>query len=104
MQPPRDESTLGRAMDHLLDCASPTERARILLDAVLEDGLAQAAGLWRRVGRGPVRAWHPVLSRGPASCLPTLSQLEAVLRGDLDRELPLRGLVLSPADDGEFAL
>ncbi len=104
MQPPRDESTLGRAMDRLLDCGSPIERARILLDAVLEDGLAQAAGLWCHVGRGPVRAWHPLLSRGPASCLPTLAQVEAVVAGDLAPELALRGLVLTPPDQNDFAL
>ena len=104
MQPPRDESTLGRAMDRLLDCGSPFERARILLDAVLDDGLASAAALWRRVGGGPVRAWHPLVSRGAASCLPTLDQVDAASSSELNRELPLRGLVLFPANDHDIAL
>ncbi|MDF1798524.1 MAG: ATP-binding protein [Planctomycetota bacterium] len=104
MNSPKDESTLSRAIDLLLDCGSPTARAGILLDAVLKAGLAQAGSLWRRVGTGEVRAWHPLLSRGEAACLPTLAQVEAVTSGELDKELGARRLVLTPVDDQDFAL
>ena len=104
MQPHPDEGTLAQAIDLLLDCATPHGRARILLDAVLDEGLATAAGLWRHAGRGPVQAWHPILSRGPAACLPTLAQVVAVTRGELPGELAMRGLVLTPPDDPDFAL
>ena len=104
MTSPHDESTLSRAIDLLLDCGSPNARAGILLDAVLNAGLASAASLWRRIGTGEVRAWHPLLSRGPASCLPTLAQVEAVASGDLDKDLGARRLVLTPVEDQDFAL
>lgn len=104
MTSPREEEAVSRAIDLLLDCTSARERSAVLLDTLLDTGLCASAALWRQVGRGKVRAWHPVLARGPASGLPTLEQLRAVVSGDLCEDLGGGRVVVLPIEGDEFAL
>lgn len=93
-----------RIMEQLLECGTSQERSAVLLNSLLEAGLCQSAALWRQVGTGTTKAWHPVLARGPASLLPTLDQLRAVTRGELGCELSGGRYVLLPIGRHNFAL
>lgn len=104
MSSPREDEMVHQAIELLLDCGTAVERTRVLLETVLESGLAASAALWRQVGRGAVRAWHPVLARGQAALLPTLAELRAVVDGELDAELGRGRCVLLPIGTSEFAL
>jgi len=104
MTSPREEEAVSRTIELLLDCTTARERSRVLLETLMGSKFCQSAALWRQVGRGDVRAWHPVLGRGSASLLPTLQEIRGVIRGDLPSELGLGRHVLLPFDNDEFAL
>jgi len=98
-------STLARLVEELVSSQGPSQRDRLLLDAVFELEAAQAAAIWRPVPapgsntRGPDGVWGPVLERGPVDALPARSQVDGVLAGELERNLPGRGVVLRPEEE-----
>lgn len=104
MSTPREEAATHRIMERLLECNTAQGRSAILLDSLISSKLCQSAALWRQVGTGAVKAWHPVLSRGRAALLPTLEQLRGVARGELPCELSGGRYVLLPIGRHNFAL
>lgn len=104
MSSPREEEAVSRTIELLLDCGSPRERIRVLLGTLVESGFCESAALWRQVGRGEVRAWHPVLGVGRASILPSLEELRGVVAGELPGELGRGRFVILPIEGDEFAL
>lgn len=104
MTSPRQEQRAHRLMQALLDCPNAQQRSALFLDLLLAEGLTESAAIWRRLGRGPVRAWHPILARGPASLLPTLEMVRGVARGELPNELSGGRSVLLPINHRRFAL
>ena len=104
MTSPRQEQRAHRLMQALLDCPNAQQRSALFLDLLVAEGLTESAAIWRRLGRGPVRAWHPILARGPASLLPTLEMVRGVARGELPNELSGGRAVLLPINHRRFAL
>lgn len=104
MSHPRQAQATHRLMEDLLDCPSPQQRCSMLLDTLLREKLCESVALWRRVGSGKVRAWHPMLARGSASLLPTLEMVRAVAAGDLPQELSGGRAVILPVNHRKYAL
>lgn len=91
-------------MEDLLDCAAPQQRCALFLDALLREKLCTSVALWRHVGKGVVRAWHPIVARGPASLLPTLDMIRGVAAGELPEELSGGRFVVLPINHRNYAL
>jgi hypothetical protein len=104
MTSPREEAAVSQAIELLLDCTTARERSRVLIETLIGSGFCRSAALWRQVGRGDVRAWHPILARGNAAYLPTLEELRGVVAGDLAEELGGGRFVVLPIGHVEFAL
>lgn len=104
MTSPRQEQATHRLMEDLLDCPSAQQRCAILLDALLREKLCLSAAVWRHVGSGPVRAWHPLLARGAAGLLPTLDMVRSVVAGELPQELTGGRAVILPIGHRTYAL
>ncbi|MCZ6598918.1 MAG: hypothetical protein O7B99_14875 [Planctomycetota bacterium] len=111
MKSPPEASAIARLVETLIDSADPILRDRILLETLLVSGAANAAAIWRPVpdpsvpngstasGSVGQATWKPVLARGPEDVLPSADQVEAVIAGELDDELPLnRRVVVATAD------
>lgn len=104
MTSPRQEQATHRLMEDLLDCAAPQQRCALFLDALLREKLCASVALWRHVGKGAVRAWHPIVARGPASLLPTLDMVRGVAAGELPEELSGGRFVVLPINHRNYAL
>ena len=101
MESPHEAPALARLVETLIDGADPILRDRILLETLLVSGAANAAAIWRPAPNALAdgATWGPVLARGPADVLPSHDQVEAVIAGQLDDELPLnRRVVVAGAD------
>ncbi len=98
---------LARLVDTLIDCADDRTRDRVLIEAILALGWAQAAALYRRTAEpsAPASGWFEALARGPVDLLPSTGQVEAVAAGELPAELPLgRHVIISGREAGATAL
>lgn len=89
---------IQRVIEALLIAKSSRERASVLLQGIQATGWASAAGLWRRNNREG--HWMLVLSRGPLDALPNGPQIQAVLDGVLDANIPPGKRVAFPSLHG----
>ena len=82
---------LSNLVGALIDEPDPRSQERLLVDALVRGGWAQAVALWRR---DRSRDWIQVLAKGPDDLLPGRAQVEGTYDGALPKELPLGKRVL----------